>query len=219
MPSLTRVTVSRRNHSDERRNEFEEQVLQALEGLMADGTPYTELAVQRIASAANVARSTFYRHFPDKSQLLIRMADLATEDLFDAAENWWRADHTDAERSVVEAMERMISGFRRHRLLLMALTEVSAYDRDVGHYWRSRVRAFMQVVCERLSTERDSGRVEADLDIPATAIVLTAMVERSMTTVFGADTPIEDERLASTLGRAILLITYGTNRAPNRTEP
>ncbi|MBH0779909.1 TetR/AcrR family transcriptional regulator [Nocardia bovistercoris] len=211
MPSLTRVTVSRRSHSDERRNEFEEQVLQALEGLMADGTPYTELAVQRIASASKVARSTFYRHFPDKSQLLIRMADLATKDLFDAAENWWRADHADADRSVVEAMRAMISGFRRHRLLLMALTEVSAYDRDVGRYWHARVQAFMQIVCERLAAEQHAGRIDADLDIVPTAIVLTAMVERSITAVFGADSPIDDEQLAKALGRAILLVTYGRN--------
>ncbi|MGN2637632.1 TetR/AcrR family transcriptional regulator [Nocardia takedensis] len=209
MPSLTRVPVSRRTHSDERRLEFEARVLRALEDLMADGTPFTELAVQRIAAASEVARSTFYRHFPDKSHLLIRMADLATADLFEAAETWWRGEHHDAEDTAVEAMRRMIAGFRAHRPLLMALTEVSAYDRDVGRYWRTRVQAFMRIICERLAAEQLGGAVDPDCDITGTAIVLTCMVERSITSLFGADSPVDDERLARSLGRAIVLITYG----------
>jgi AcrR family transcriptional regulator len=213
MPSLTRVTTNRRSQSDQRRREFEAEVLHALERLMADGTPYTELAVQRIAAAADVARSTFYRHFPDKSQLLIRMADLASHDLFGAAENWWHADHIDVGHTIA-GMRRMIAGFREHRLVLLALTEVAAYDRDVRRYWGARVQSFQDVICERLRTEQRRGRVDRDCDVVATAIVLTSMVERSIAAALGDEPAIDDDQLARALGRAIWLVVYGDPDRP-----
>ncbi|MGK8465060.1 hypothetical protein [Nocardia cyriacigeorgica] len=56
MPSLTRVPRGGRKPSDDRRAEFERRVLAAVEELLADGTPYTELAVQKIAAASQSAR-------------------------------------------------------------------------------------------------------------------------------------------------------------------
>lgn len=209
MPSLTRVPKSGRKATDDRRAEFERRVLLALEELLADGTPFTEIAVQKIAAASNSARSTFYRYFPDKSQLLIRMADLATADLFGTAEQWWSAEHTDRQAGVVAAMHAMIAGFRRHRYLLLALSEVAAYDRDVGTYWRARVATFAEMVRARLDADRAAGRVRPDLDPPATALVLTSMVERTITVQFSAPTGLHDEQLAEALGQAIWLIVYG----------
>ncbi|MFI2473008.1 TetR/AcrR family transcriptional regulator [Nocardia xishanensis] len=208
MPSLTRGPKNARKQVDDRRVEFERRVLRAVEELLADGTPYTEIAVQKIAAASGSARSTFYRYFPDKSQLLIRMAELATADLFDAAETWWRADHDDMA-GVVRAIGSMIAGFREHRYLLLALSEVAAYDRDVGRYWRGRVASFVDVVRTRLKTDRAAGRIDSSVDPIATAVVLTAMVERSITAAFAANSVVTDEALAESLGRAIWLVVYG----------
>ncbi|WP_435591563.1 TetR/AcrR family transcriptional regulator [Nocardia sp. bgisy118] len=209
MPSLTRAPKNARKQVDDRRAEFERRVLRAVEELLADGTPYTEIAVQKIAAASGSARSTFYRYFPDKSRLLIRMAELATADLFDAAETWWRADHGDRRAGVVGAIGSMIAGFREHRYLLLALSEVAAYDRDVGRYWRGRVASFVDVVRTRLETDRAAGRIDSSVDPTATAVVLTAMVERSITAAFAANSVVTDDALAESLGRAIWLVVYG----------
>ncbi len=209
MPSLTRARRPARKPDDDRRAEFEQRVLRAVEDLLADGTPYTEIAVQKIAATAEVARSTFYRYFPDKSRLLIRMAELATSDLFAAAERWWSAEHTDREAGVRNAMSAMIAGFRRHRYLLLALSELASYDRDVGAYWRGRVAGFVELVRHRLEADRAAGRVAPELDPAATALVLAAMVERSISTAFAVRTGISDAELARTLGRSIWLVVYG----------
>ncbi|MBF6184363.1 MULTISPECIES: TetR/AcrR family transcriptional regulator [Nocardia] len=214
MPSLTRAPRSARKPDDERRAEFERRVLAAVEDLLADGTPYTEIAVQKIAAASGAARSTFYRYFPDKSELLVRMAELATTDLFEAAENWWRAEHTEEPAGVVAAIAAMIAGFREHRYLLLALSEVAAYDRAVGRYWRGRVAAFVAIVRERLDAEKAAGRIDPAVDSAATALVLTAMVERAIATAFASNSAVGDDALAAALGRAIWLIVYGD--APGR---
>ncbi|KQY32599.1 MULTISPECIES: TetR/AcrR family transcriptional regulator [Nocardia] len=209
MPSLTRVPRSARKPADDRRAEFERRVLAAVEDLLADGTPFTEIAVQKIAAASGSARSTFYRYFPDKSRLLIRMAELATTDLFAAAEMWWSAEHTDQQTGVVGAMRAMIGGFRDHRYLLLALTEVGSYDREVGAYWRSRVATFAELVRARLEAEQREGHIAQRLDPRATALVLTSMVERTISVAFAVETGIGEEELADSLGRAIWLVIYG----------
>lgn len=208
MPSLTR-SAKDRGRRDELRDAVEQRVLTAVERLLSEGTPFTEIPVQRIASEADIARSTFYRYFPDKSRLLIRMAELATADQFRTAEQWWARDHPEGMAGVVAAMRDMIVESRKHHLLLRALVEVAAYDVEVGEYWRGRVTLFTQVVRERLDRDRRAGRVAAELDVDATAVVLACMVERSINFVFTAKTPLGDEELAGALGRAIWLTLYG----------
>lgn len=213
MPSLTRAAKSGRTQRDERREAVERRVLAAVDQLLASGSTFTELAVQRIAAEAEIARSTFYRYFPDKSQLLIRMAELATDEQFRAAESWWTSSHTDGEAGVVQAMREMIAGSRAHSHLMRALSEVSAYDPDVGHYWRGRVETFMALVCTRLQADQTAALLPARVDIPSTAVVLTCMVERSIDFLLGTDSA-GDEQMAQSLGRAIWLTVYGDAPEP-----
>src|SRR5207244_13625259 len=78
----------------ERRAELDQRVLEATESLLRDGAGFTELGVERIAGAAGIARSTFYVHFVDKADLLIRLATRATDELFAASDEWWDHDHS-----------------------------------------------------------------------------------------------------------------------------
>lgn len=185
-------------------------MLEAVDRLLDAGATYTELPVARIAAEAQIARSTFYRYFPDKSRLLIRMAQLATDDQFRTAELWWAADHLDGETGVVGAMRLMIAGTRAHHRVLRALTEVAGYDPEVGEYWRGRVRRFTEVVHDRLERERAAGRIRDDVETEATAIALTCMVERTIDFTFAVGNPVGDEQLARALGHAIWQTVYGS---------
>jgi AcrR family transcriptional regulator len=204
MASVTRSAKNAPARRDERREDVEQRVLAAVDRLLANGVAFTELPVQRIATESDIARSTFYRYFPDKSQLLIRMADIATDDLFRTAAQWWAGEQT-SEGGAIDAMRDMIAGFAKHRLLLEALVEVAGYDRDVGRYWRARVDAFIEMVRRRLGELQESGRINPDVDVHATAVVVTSMVER----VIASRYRISDGRLAEALGRAIWLTIYG----------
>ena len=136
MPSV----VKARSTASERRDAAEERALQAVERLMEEGLSYTEMPVLRIAREAGMARSTFYMHFADKTELLIRLGDHATDELFVVAESWWRGDHSEGIPGVVRTMRSMIAGFRRHDRMLLALTEVAAYEPAVAAFWLQRVQ-------------------------------------------------------------------------------
>lgn len=207
MGSLTRPG-SRSRQRDERREAVERRVLAAVDRLLATGITYTELPVARIAAEADIARSTFYRYFPDKSRLLIRMADLATDTQFRTAELWWASDHVDGEDGVVGAMRLMIAETRAHHLVLRALTEVAGYDREVGEYWRDRISRFTELVRARLERERERERIAAGMEVEATAIALTCMVERAIDFTFATGNPVDDEQLARALGRTIWQTVY-----------
>ncbi|MFF0492483.1 TetR/AcrR family transcriptional regulator [Nocardia sp. NPDC004068] len=182
---------------------------------MSDGTPYTELPMQRIAERAEIARSTLYLYFPDKSQLLIALAEQATVGAFGAALTWWQSDHTDGPAGVEQAMRQMLSECRTHIYLMLALSELSAYDPDVAAYWLGRVGTFIDAVRDRLAREQRTGAIQSDLDPETTAHTLTWMVERTMTVHCRTRPESADEQLARSLARAIWLTVYGdTGRVP-----
>ncbi|TDC93880.1 TetR/AcrR family transcriptional regulator [Actinomadura sp. 7K507] len=207
-------TTRPRRKVRERRDDVRHRVLRTAAEMMADGTPYTELPVQRIAERADVARSTFYLHFPDKSRLLIALAEEAVEGLFGEAVTWWRADHADGVEGVAHAMRQMIAAYREHRRVLAALSEVAGYDPDVAAFWRDRRRRFTDVVRERLDAEQRAGAVDPGMDVPTTAQVLTGMVEQAIQARCRHDEGPGDERVARSLARAIWLTVYGVPAPP-----
>ncbi|MFB4309338.1 TetR/AcrR family transcriptional regulator [Actinomadura sp. GTD37] len=207
-------TTQPRRKVRERREDVRNRVLRAATEMMADGTPYTELPVQRIAERADVARSTFYLHFPDKGRLLIALAEQAVEALFGEAVSWWRADHSGGEEGVAHAMRQMIAAYREHRRVLDALGEVAGYDPDVAAFWRDRMRRFDEVVRDRLDAERRAGTVDPAMHVPPTAQVLIWMVERTIAGHCHHDEGPGDEQIARTLARAIWLTVYGAPPSP-----
>ncbi|MWA04108.1 TetR family transcriptional regulator [Actinomadura sp. LD22] len=212
-------TTQPRSKVRERREDVRRRVLRTAAEMMADGTPYTELPVQRIAERAQVARSTFYLHFPDKSRLLIALADEAVEALFGEAVVWWRADHADGVDGVAHAMRQMIAAYREHRRVLHALGEVAGYDPDVAEFWRDRMRRFTEVVQARLDAELRAGTVDPEMDVRTTAQVLIWTVERTISAHCHHDEGTGDERIARTLARSIWLTVYGIPPGPPRAAP
>lgn len=203
-------TVTRsRSDAAARRHRVEQQVLAAVEVLLADGSSFTEIPVARIAKAARIARSTFYQYFPDKTQLLIKLGAQAGREMFDAAIEWWQGDHQDGPAGASRAVERMINGFRAHERILLAVIEVAGYETEVAEFWHGRVRRFIEIARERLETLRRQGKIDPELDPEATAAALTFMVERTIPRQLASTEPDQDGRLAAALGRSIWLTVYG----------
>ena len=204
MPSLTRPGRNRL-----KREEIVRRLVEAVENELAAGTPYTELSVLRIAEQAQIARSTFYLHFPDKSRLLIAVAEEALQGLFDAAAQWWAADHSDGPAGVEQAMTSMLRVYRAHPRVLSALAEVSYYDDEVSAYWLGKLGAFVATEQQRLEQEQRAGTVSADMDCANTARLLAGMVERTISLHVAATGPEADPPMAKALARSIWLTVYG----------
>ncbi|MFF4876935.1 TetR/AcrR family transcriptional regulator [Micromonospora sp. NPDC000668] len=170
MPSITR----RRPRNPEGRAAVEARVLAATERLLQQGVRFTDLGVQRIAAEAGVARSTFYTHFRDKSELLMRLAGTMQETSFDRIRGWDPAGPRDPLDTLTEVFADVIRIYRTYAPVLAAITEVAAYDEVVREYWAAGFEQFVARTEEVLRAEQRAGRTPADLD-PAAATRLVVL--------------------------------------------
>lgn len=178
-------------------------MIEAVLALLEEGEGFTGLGVQRIADRAGIARSTFYVHFPDKTVLLMRATEQATAALFSGAEAW--VGGREAGFAELRAtLESILEQHRRHASVLLALTEVAAYEPEVAAFWRERVQVFVDLVRDRLEAERAAGRVPADVECAALAAWMVWGVERTVFQhVAGGGDPAQDARLARGMAQGI----------------
>jgi AcrR family transcriptional regulator len=190
------------------RGTVELHIFAAVERLLSEGESFTALGIQRIADEAAIARSSFYLNFADKSDLLIRLTEAATDGLFGVAERW--LEHPDAltRAALRGTLEAVIAEYRRHVWALTAMNEVATYDAAVAAFWTARMTRFSDALTARLERDRTAGRVAAGVDLALTAHCIAWGTERSVAAHIGAG-GTDDERLAAALSRSIWLTMYG----------
>ncbi|MEV4757885.1 TetR/AcrR family transcriptional regulator [Micromonospora sp. NPDC049559] len=172
MPSITR-----RPARPDRRASVEAQVLATTGRLLREGTPFTELGVQRIAAEAGVARSTFYSHFRDKTDLLLRLAGTMQRTALDIGVSW--RPETGPE-GLAEVFLQVVRVYREYEPVLTAINEVAAYDRTVREFWVRGLRPFTENSNSLLRREQEAGRIPADLDIDHASRVIVVGGERAI---------------------------------------
>src|SRR4051794_12593958 len=107
-----------------KRAQVQAAVLQATESLLAEGSSFAELNVERIATAAGISRTAFYFYFADKRDLLMRLATDVNEQLYAQADIWF-SGAGDPEADIREALTRIAELYEEHGALLRAIVEVS----------------------------------------------------------------------------------------------
>ena len=176
MPSVTRKPQASRA---QRREDIERRLLDATERLMADGTSFTELSVDRLATEAGISRASFYIYFEDKGHLLCRLAGQVFGDLASGADRWWgvawRHDPADARA----AMVAIIASYRQHQPLLIALSEMAGYDPLVAGAYRGLLSNITDQLIPVIEGGQADGTVRTALPAATAASALTWMVERT----------------------------------------
>jgi TetR/AcrR family transcriptional regulator, ethionamide resistance regulator len=211
MPSVTRKPQAKRQ---ERREQIERRLLDATERLMADGTSFTELSVDRLATEAGMSRASFYVYFEDKGDLLRRLAGQVFGDLADSAERWWGVAERHDPHDVRAAMAEIIASYRRHQPLLVALGEMAAYDPLVGAAYREHLTGISARLTKVIEDGQADGSIRRGLTAATTASALTWMVERTCQQDLPGTPATFDVELASTLTEIVWGALYLTPIAP-----
>ena len=123
------AVLSRRQPEKQRarRAQLEARLLDAVEGLLAEGHSYVDLSVAKISASAGISRTTFYDQVGDKRQLLLLLGERVTDDLIEATAGWNAADD-DRGASRLREVLRLHLKRNRERPLLRAITEAASYD-------------------------------------------------------------------------------------------
>jgi AcrR family transcriptional regulator len=184
-----------------KRAQVQAAVLKATEELLAGGSSYADLNVERIATAAGISRTAFYFYFRDKRDLLMRLAGDVTELLYAQADIWFSGGD-DPEREIHEALTRIAELYREHGVLIRAIVEVSTYEEDIATFWRGLLQRFVDATERRIVEEGQVPNAAAR----ATAFSLTWMVERTFYQQLVQEEPLDQAELID----AIVGIYRGT---------
>jgi AcrR family transcriptional regulator len=206
--SDTQTLTRRPQAPSERRQATEAAVLGAMEELLAEGTPYAALSVERIATRAGISRTAFYFYFADKRELLMRLAAELADELYREADGWW-SGAGDGSQQLTAAVSKIATLYRAHSPLVCAIVEVSAYDEVVGPFWRSLVARFVDASAQRIAAESDAGRADTALVPEAISFSLVWMTERTLYQMLVQDGPVCDDELVRALARIWTATVYG----------
>lgn len=155
----------------------------ALITLMADGTPFRDLSVEKLVSTAGVARSTFYLSFADKAAMLNALGAQSLGRLYGGGPRGWIRRGADATREeIVAGMRQLLDIFLEDEIVMRAVAEASVYDRSVREAYIGGVEDYAQALARMIRAGTRAGRMR-DVDPVATAEALAWMTERTVSRV------------------------------------
>jgi TetR/AcrR family transcriptional regulator, ethionamide resistance regulator len=178
--SVTRRSGGPRGRRESNRAENLRRLLDAVEALLAEGTSFTELPVERLVAEAGVSRSTFYVHFGDKGTLLRELTGDLVDRLLAAGRGWWGGDAPASRSDLRGRVTVIVETYRPHAELMRAVTDTSAHDPAVREVFRELTGRYVAELTDHIERGQAAGTVRRDLPARATAEMLTWMAERGL---------------------------------------
>lgn len=212
MPSVTRSAAQTRRQ--DRRDAMQQRLLAAAERLVGDGVSFTELSVERLAAEAGISRSTFYVHFQDKTDIVLRLTRTVLTELREVSNTWWAVAEHARPADLHQSLAAVIDVYRRHGAAFTVVAETSAYDADVAQEMRSLMQAIIDDTRAAIERGQAAGVMRA-VQPTETATVLTWMVERAGYQMVRRGNPSDDPAIVTTLTDVIWRTLY---RAPAEPE-
>lgn len=177
-------TAVRRSSQRQHRLEVRERIIAAAKAALRE-RPYRELSVEEVMSAAGLTRTIFYRHFDDLADLVVRLLDEASAELYNH-ERRLAATVNDDPESIRLALSEPVRMFSLHGPVLRAVTEAASHDEQIEAGWGALRDRFAGLIEEYLRS-RCGRAIVAD---PAeTARALNLMNMSYLLDVFGTPEP------------------------------
>jgi AcrR family transcriptional regulator len=186
-------TATRRSHQRERREQVRDQIIAAADAALRQ-RPYRELSVEELMSYAGLTRTIFYRHFDDLADLVVRLLNEASAELYDN-ERRLAATALDEPGAIRHALEAPVHVFRRHGPLLRAVAEAASHDERIDEGYRAVVGRFEGLIEGYLRALVERGRTRV-ADPAQTARALNLMNLSYLLDVFGTPKPKLSEEVA-----------------------
>lgn len=180
---------------EERRELLATHFVRAVEPMLEAGESYADISVERLITAVDISRSTFYVYFDDKGDLLRAMAEDVTRDLAEAGASWFELPTDATKDDLRQALRPLFDTYRRHQTLLGAITEAAGYDPRVREQHLALVEEAVNGLEGHIKTQQRAGAAAPELDARRTAKWLTWMHERGLYQMVASASAAETRKL------------------------
>jgi AcrR family transcriptional regulator len=207
---LTQEEIDARRYAA-RREEMVQRTLPVVEQLLSTGGSYLTLTVEQILQEASLSRSTFYRYFRDKNELLLALIEPVLEDVRLAAIRPLARTSAPTREQLAADLAANFEVYRPHIPLLNALVEVSYSDPEIRARFQQGFAGVHETIAGHIVDGQAGGFVRPDIRAGETAAWITWMAERGMTQLVAvADAPGR-ERLAESLAAMVWHTLYDSS--------
>lgn len=154
-------------------------LLDALDGLLADGTSLESIAVADITRRAGVTRSAFYFYFANIATAVMALAEDIYDDAALANELLTDTSQEPAAR-IRHAIDVLFDAIDRQRHIFTAALTARAGDPELRDLWDKGRAAYAVPIGRLITAERRAGRASAGADAQALALMLLELNDRSL---------------------------------------
>jgi len=207
----TRQTDLQARRREHRRN-ARRRILDAAHALL-ERKAWAEISLDDITSAADVARTAFYRHFDDRQNLLMAMlADVGLE-LDHVADNWL-AESDDPVAELRRSLAALTALWVDHGRLIEAISDTARHDPEIGALYRDLADRLAERTARRIESDVAAGRSRIT-EPEEVARALTWMNERYLIAAFGRRPITEPATAATALTTVWINTLYGPHPTDN----
>jgi AcrR family transcriptional regulator len=184
-------------------------VLEATDALLREGVSYAELSIERIATRAGISRTAFYFYFRDKRELLLRLTEGVTDELYRQG-NIWFSGTGEPAADLAEALRSIGALYRENGAVLAAIVQAAATDDEIAMSWHAIVDRFVDATTRRIEELQRGGRAAVTEDARASAFALCWMIERAFNQQLVLGAPIPEDALVEAMTGIFVRAVYGS---------
>lgn len=166
-----------------RRRDSRRRILDAAAALIEE-RQWHEIALEQVMVRAELSRTAFYRHFDERSDLLLALIEESGVGQDPAGVVWKESPDDDPADAVRAACTVLSELFVRHGRLLRAAAEASVTEPAVATAYQAFADSFVSTTAERIERDRQAGRTHIS-NAREVARALVWMNERYLLECFG----------------------------------
>jgi AcrR family transcriptional regulator len=204
---LTAAEIDARRR-EARKREIVERMLPVVEQLLTEQHGFQNVSVEQILQRSGLSRSTFYRYFEDKNELLLALSEPALETIMRAAMRPLELGPNVTRGQLEAEMRATIETYTPHIALLNAMTEAAAYDPRVSERFVTGFAAVQSSLADHIREGQRDGFIRRDLHPDETAGWLTWMAERGMSQLVPDADDAGLQRLAESIAALVWYAVY-----------
>jgi TetR/AcrR family transcriptional regulator, ethionamide resistance regulator len=191
--SSARQRAQRRIQREEARRQIRDAAVEFLRQ-----HPFRELSVDAVMAQTPLARTAFYRHFDDVTELVEQLQEEVGGQLYAIAKQWNDNAGKDFAAATHQGLSEIARFFQQHGPLVQAVSDAASTDERVEASYNKMVEAYDNLIASGLDAMIADGRLEP-CDTRALARALNLASLSYMLDSFGREPTADPKTVVSTL--------------------